>query len=98
MNGPPRAALDPIIEPVDSPMYWPGFYDFKTPNYGLQKQLMSKKAPQTKKSAAKTKRAPNKNNVPETEKSSSQKVAHMFTWLIRHPKNRKRGIYLEFFF
>ena len=42
MNGPPRAALDPIIEPPDSPMNWAGFYEFKTMKYKLQSRLISK--------------------------------------------------------
>ena len=29
MNGHPRAALDPRIEPPESPTYWAGFYTFK---------------------------------------------------------------------
>ena len=43
MNGHPRAALDPNIEPVDSPMYWPGFYSLKPPKYSLQRPRVSKK-------------------------------------------------------
>ena len=84
MNGHPRAALDTRIEPPDSPMNWGGFYEFKTIKYSLQERLMSKRwlPPQ---------------NVPDTEKSSSQKPSHPFTWLIRHPKNRERAINSEFF-
>ena len=44
MNGHPRSPFDTIIEPVDSPMYQPGFYAFKPCNYGLQERLISKKA------------------------------------------------------
>ena len=48
MNGHPRAALDPRIEPPESPMNWTGFYGFKPTNYGLQERLMRKKVVQTK--------------------------------------------------
>ena len=65
-----------------------GFYAFKTLNYGLQERLISKKAPQKEKGAKNiaAKKKGLQKNVLETEKSSSQKVAHMFTWLIMHPK------------
>ena len=42
MNGHPRAALDPIIEPPDSPMNSAGFYGFKTMKYTPQNRFISK--------------------------------------------------------
>ena len=38
---------------------------------------------------------PPKKNVVDIEKSSSQKVAHMVAWLVKHRKNRKRAITLK---
>ena len=47
MNGHPRAALDPRIEPPESPMNWPNIYGgFKPIKYNLQSRLVSKSVPQ----------------------------------------------------
>ena len=39
--------------------------------------------------------APPKKNVLDIEKSSSQKVAHMVAWLVKHQKNREGPISLK---
>ena len=49
----------------------------------------------TKNRRAKKKMADQKKNVVDIEKSSSQKVAHMVAWLVKHRKNRKPPITLK---
>ena len=47
------------------------------------------------KRAKKEKWPPPQKNVVDIEKSSSQKVAHMVAWLVKHRKNRKPPISLK---
>ena len=49
----------------------------------------------TKNRRAKKKMADPKKNVVDIEKSSSQKVAHMVAWLVKHRKNREPPITLK---
>ena len=76
------------------PYQFPRFLDAQNHQlYGLKATYEGKTG--SKKGAQKKNVAAPPKNVLDIEKSSSQKVAHMVAWLIKHRKNREPPITLK---